>query len=316
VGCRNHARARAAIDRALGWFEAVEACCSRFDPSSELQRLCARPHEPVAVSDLLFHAVQFAVGVAARTDGAFDPAIGRAMLDAGYDRHHRTAARVPHEGERGSWRDVYCDSATRTITLHRAVQLDLGAVAKGMAIDLAARELNPLGDFMIDAGGDLFVGGCNEHGQPWRVGIRHPTAEGELLAVIEASDLAICTSATSERGGHLRDGRDGAPAAALLSVSVLAPTAMAADAAGTAVFALGPARGRAWLDAEGLSALLMQPDGAMVAVGAWPNVERTNDTGSQPRIESGADWALGHEPAHDTTAVPRRDPEPGVVRPT
>ena len=54
--------------------------------------------------------------------------------------------------------------------------LDLGAVAKGLAVDMAARELQPLADFAIDAGGDLYLGGRDPGGEPWSVGIRHPRA--------------------------------------------------------------------------------------------------------------------------------------------
>ena len=56
-------------------------------------------------------------------------------------------------------------------TLHRPLTLDLGAVAKGLAVDAAARELAPFRNFAIDAGGDLYLGGCNDHGERWTVGI-------------------------------------------------------------------------------------------------------------------------------------------------
>ena len=80
-----------------------------------------------------------------------------------------------------TYRDVALDPAGRTITLRRPLLLDLGAVAKGLAIDLAARELSPLNDFAIDAGGDLCVAGYNAAGQPWSIGIRHPREDRQLI---------------------------------------------------------------------------------------------------------------------------------------
>ena len=69
-----------------------------------------------------------------------------------------------------SYRDVLLDPEQRTITLRRPLLLDLGAVAKGLAVDAAGRELEPFRDFAIDAGGDLFLGGSNPQGTPGRLG--------------------------------------------------------------------------------------------------------------------------------------------------
>src|ERR1700742_74678 len=79
-----------AIDRAFGWFREIEARCTRFSSASELAQLCAKPTEPVAVSAILFEAVQFALQVAEETDGAFDPTIGHRMEALGFNREYRT----------------------------------------------------------------------------------------------------------------------------------------------------------------------------------------------------------------------------------
>ena len=102
--------------------------------------------------------------------------------------------------------------------------LDLGAVAKGMAVDAAARELAVCGDFAIDAGGDLYLGGVNRNGEPWRVGIRHPRRDGELIEAVTVSDRAVCTSGDYERGDHIVGGagsvnREGSTAASLRAVT-------------------------------------------------------------------------------------------------
>lgn len=262
----------AAIGEALAWFPEVERCCTRFDPTSDLQRLCAQPGDWVPVAPLLFQALRFAIDVAGRTGGAFDPCVGTALHDAGYDRHHATGARAPRAGGAtgGRWREVDCDAETGRIRLRLPMQLDLGAVAKGMAIDLAARTLAPWRDFFVDAGGDVFAAGHNPRGVPWRVGIQHPVEPTAVIGVIPLDGRAVCTTATYERGAHLLDARTRQPALALASVSVLAPTAMAADAASTAAFVLGPVDGPAFLAEEGLAALVAHRDGTAVPVGDWP----------------------------------------------
>ena len=139
---------RTAVAEAFEWFQRVETTCTRFDPDSELMRLTARIGEPTEVSPMLFEAVQFARAVAEDTGGAFDPTVGRVMEARGFNREHRTGREVhtPIAGTDGlvSYRDIELDGRSRTIALRRPLILDLGAVAKGMAIDMAARELAPL----------------------------------------------------------------------------------------------------------------------------------------------------------------------------
>ncbi len=218
----------------------------------------------VGVSDLLFEAVRFALAVAEETDGAFDPTVGHAMETRGFNREHRTGAIVESHltpPRDVSYRDVVCNADGKTVTLLRPLVLDLGAVAKGLAIDMAARELQPFRDFAIDAGGDLYLGGRNPDGELWSVGIRHPRIDGELIDVLRVSDKAVCTSGDYEKrvaaGHHILDPRTGVPAANAASVTVIAPTAMLADAVATAAFVLGPAEGIELCESLGLEGLIL-----------------------------------------------------------
>lgn len=258
------------VARAAAWFHDIEACCSRFDAASELRRLTASAGTPVPVSAMLFAAVRFALDVAEESEGAFDPTVGRRMEARGFDRNHRTgqvasAAIAAPSASGATWRDVLLDADARTITLVRPLVLDLGAVAKGLAVDTAARELEPLENFAVDAGGDLWLGGHNAEGAPWSVGIRHPR-EPRVIETLRVSNRAVCTSgdyertsATVEGAHHIMDARTGRTAAGLASVTVLAPSAMVADALATAAFALGPCEGRAFLERHGVQALLVTP---------------------------------------------------------
>ena len=258
-----------AVDLAVGWFQRVEAACTRFDENSELRRLSTRIGTPVSVGAILFRTVQFALQVAEETNGAFDPTIGHHMEKRGFNREYRTGRTVPAEctpADDITYRDVQVDAKHETITLLRPLVLDVGAVAKGLAIDMAARTLQPFKNFEINAGGDLYVSGSNVHGRPWTVGVRHPRAPDQIIERFEATDTAVCTSGDYERispapfaGHHILDPRTREPATAVASATVLAPTAMMADALATAAFVLGPTEGLQLLNRLGVVGLIVTP---------------------------------------------------------
>ena len=254
-----------AVAHAFEWFERVEACCSRFDDASELKQLTSLVGIAVPVSDLLYEAVRFALALAEESGGAFDPTVGHRMETLGFNQEHRTGRTVRtalDAAEPVSYRDVQLDPEHRTITLLQPLVLDLGAVAKGLAIDMAARELLPFENFAIDAGGDLYLSGCNAGQAPWSVGIRHPRADRELIDFLRVSNAAVCTSGDYERRSaadvsHLLDPRTSAPSSDVVSVTVVAPTAMAADGLATAAFVLGPAEGIRLLERQGVDGLII-----------------------------------------------------------
>ncbi len=261
------AEASSAIDRAFGWFHEIEERCTRFDERSELMQLSRHIGRAVPVSDTLFEAVQFALTVAEETEGAFDPTVGEQMAARGFNREYVTGKVVNsaiHAEPDVSYRDVTLDPDQRTILLRRPLTLDLGAVAKGLAIDTAANELRPSANFSIDAGGDLYLGGRNEQGEPWSVGIRHPRADGELMDRVRVSDKAVCTSGDYERRSgnahHILDPRIDGTADSVASATVIAPSAILADALATAVFVIGPSNGIALLERLGVEGLIVTPD--------------------------------------------------------
>ena len=274
----------AAVDRAIGWFAHVESICTRFDASSELRALSTKIGVPVPVSDTLFEALQFALAVAIESDGAFDPTVGTRMEARGFHREYRSGD-VVRSGidapDDVSYRDVEIDAVARTVTLHRPLLLDLGAVAKGLAVDMAARELAPFEDFAVNAGGDLFLGGHNAEDEPWSVGIRHPRNPSELLETVQISDSAVCTSgdyerhvATEDRSvdeHHILDPSSGGSATEAASVTVIADSAMVADALATAAFVLGPVQGIALLERHGAEGLLITGSLGRFRTETWRN---------------------------------------------
>ena len=135
----------------------------------------------------------------------------------------------------------------RTITLRRPLTLDLGAVAKGLAVDTAARELEPFRDFAIDAGGDLYLGGSNPQGNRGRSGfaIRETRMRSSRRCAFR---IRPCARPAITNGGARGETSHSRPAHrrsahAVASATVVASGAMLADALATAAFVLGPRSG-------------------------------------------------------------------------
>jgi len=267
IAAESRERVDATVQRALAWFETVERICTRFDPNSEVMQLLHHVGQAVPISTLLFESIAFALDLAEQTGGAFDPTIGASMEQLGFNTNYRTgeAIHTPVEARAVSFRDVKLDRGAHTVLLRKPLILDLNAVAKGLAIDLAARELEPYADAYVEAGGDVYVRGHNPTGAPWRIGIQHPRADG-LAYTLDITDSAVCTSGDYERHGHILDARTHQPVAALASVTVVAPTAMAADGLSTAAMVLGPERGLAFLQEQGVGGLLIAPDGTVTRI--------------------------------------------------
>ncbi|MBY0491384.1 MAG: FAD:protein FMN transferase [Gemmatimonadaceae bacterium] len=261
---------RAEAHRALTAVHDVERVCSRFDATSELRRLSDHIGEPVPGSPLLVELLALALAIAEASDGAFDPTVGAAMLAHGFDRHWRTDVAVGDVGRvspprHGGWRDLTVDQARGTIRLDAAHQLDLGALAKGFAVDLVAAAIPHALSASIHAGGDVRCVGAHPEGRAWTIGVRSPTHTDRFAAVAHIADGAVCTSGDYERVNaagvhHLLDPRTGHAATGFRSVSVVAPTAVVADGLATAAFVLGPARAADWLATQHVDALLIAPD--------------------------------------------------------
>ncbi len=135
------------------------------------------------------------------------------------------------------------------IRRHRADgSLDPSGYVKGWAAEGAAGILAAAGArrFSLNVGGDIVAWGEPEPGRGWRVGIRHPGRADAIVAILEVRDAAVATSGLYERGDHIRDGRSGAVAHTLVSVTVVGPSLALADAYATIAFAMG-AEGIAWV---------------------------------------------------------------------
>ena len=147
-------------------FEAWDARFSRFRRDSELETLNDAAGRPFAVSDLMMSVLRKALDAARATDGLFDPALGGRMIELGYDRtYEELPAGEGHSAltgwRPGRWREIVVDPERATVQVPVGVRIDLGGIAKGMAVDAALGALVADGVeyAAVNAGGDLAVAG-------------------------------------------------------------------------------------------------------------------------------------------------------------
>jgi FAD:protein FMN transferase len=277
------AAARSLVEREL---EAIDVACSRFRDDSELARVNASPGQWVSVGPLFMEALRTGMEAARATAGDVDPTIGRALRVAGYDSDFAElpalrAGRVRFVPAPG-WKLVQVDSARREVRVPQGVEIDLGATAKALAADRAARACASAlsGGVLVNLGGDIAVAGpAPEGGWPVRVTDDHEAGFDAPGQTVSISSGGLATSSVTvrrwqtRRSGelhHILDPASGRPAAGFWrTVSVAAASCVAANIASTAAIVRGAAA-LPWLDSLRVPARLVGLDGIVARVGDWP----------------------------------------------
>ncbi len=295
------ARAEEGIDRAFAEVERLEAAMSLWRSDSELVRAVARAgREAVPLSPDLFEVLALARATAERSAGAFDPTVGplvRLWGFIGEGTRVPAAEALAEARARVGWRRLQLDPGTRTLRLDgEGCEVDLGAIGKGYAVDRAVEVLRAAG---APAGVVNFSGNLRSFGPAppgplavaggWRVDVQHPREPEAALVTLRLDGHAVSTSGDYEkyfvqdgvRYGHILDPRTGHPAREAAAVTVVAPTAALADALSTALFVLGPERGRELLERHHPEAaalfVVLDADGGIarvVRVGPLPEAAR------------------------------------------
>ena len=269
-------------------FDDLDRQLSAWNPASVLSAVnaAAGTGTPVPISPDFATVLSAALAASTATDGAFTPLIGPVMRAWGFNgADPRPSPPAPAE-----LTALLTLSDFRTVTLtvssasgggHAAtsvllplvgMKLDLGAIAKGYAVDLAHARLLAAGhtNVLVDLGGNLRALGEAAPGRGgWRTGVRNPFAADTLIGSFLLSDgEATATSGNYERFvdidglryAHIMDGRTGRPVTGMAGVTVIAPDAMTADVLSTSLFVLGPQQGAALLTKYPGSEALWIPD--------------------------------------------------------
>lgn len=217
------------FDRAWSRFRADSAVAALADGAGHVPA-------PPDTADML---AAFAA-LSEATDGAVNPLVGDALAALGYDASYSFRDAAPRPAPR-DWRALLTWDDDR-LALAEPATVDVGALGKGRLVDLVIDAVVAAGhrEVVVDASGDLAV-----RGRPQRIGLEHPFDPSRAIGVIEVTDAALCASASNRRSWtsvtgeglhHVLDARTGMPVRSIVATWAVAPTAMRADAAATALF--------------------------------------------------------------------------------
>jgi thiamine biosynthesis lipoprotein len=269
------AAAQRAAEDAIADVLRIEAKYSRYRDDSVTSRVNAAAGKAAVIVDDETHALlEYAGQCYAQSGGLFDITSG--VLRRAWN-FRRDPPAIPSREEIArllpliGWRDV--EWSDRSIRLPRAgMEIDFGGIGKEYAADRAATILRSRGmrHGLANLGGDIRAIGPQPDGSPWRVGVRHPRADGVAVAGFDLADGALATSGDYERyfeiGGkrycHILDPRTGMPVTHWQSVSVSAPLCVVAGSCATIAMLRG-AGAPAFLDAQGVTWLGVAADGTI-----------------------------------------------------
>ena len=257
--------------------EEVEALWSVTDEGSEIYRANHSGGELVNVSEETAELVSFALEMAEKTDGALEPTIYPVLRAWGFTTDTK---QVPSQEEIDALlEDVGHEKITldgTLLTVPEGMELDLGAVGKGYAGDLAAEAVRARGIecAILSLGGNIQAVGSRPDGTDWRVGLRSPWEDG-TLGVLRVSNLAVVTSGgyenyfEDEDGNvywHILDPETGYPAkSGLLSVTIICPQGRLGDALSTALFVMGPQKAEEyWRENGDFEMILVTEEGEIL----------------------------------------------------
>ncbi len=279
-----------AAEAALDAIDRLEDQLTVYRDHSEVCRINREAAAgPVPVENALFELLALAARIHAETEGAFDVTAGALVKAWGFYRGPR---RVPDVAElrevlgRVSSRHLALDAEARTVRFARpGLEINLGSIGKGYALDHAARLLrgrNFTSGLLHGGHSSVYaMGKPPGSARGWPVGLGHPWHPDRRLAVVRLADRALGTSAATfqhlehhgRKLGHILDPRTGWPAEVVASASAVAPTAAEADALATAFFILGPEKTRAYCENHPSVAAVLLPQGqsaAPVVIGLAP----------------------------------------------
>ncbi len=242
----------AACEAAFAACRRVDTAMNFHDPSSDLSRLnrAGTRGDWMEVPPALFQVLADARRVYEASEGAFDPTVGASVLlfrKAREEGRWPDAAATESAAKGIGYSSVDLDASRRAVRFGRTgTLLDLSGIAKGFAVDQAARAMREAGaqGGIVNAGGDLFAFGPHAEELP-PIAIEDPFEPGKMRESLAILEEGLATSGDSEQGAivqgrpcsHLIEPSRGAPVqAAVASASVRAPTAAQADAWASALY--------------------------------------------------------------------------------
>lgn len=272
----DHEAGLAAIDAVFAEVERLDLMMNPWNAASELARINREAgKKPVVTTPEIIEVVDRALYYSRLSDGAFD--ISFASVGQYYEYREGkspSASQVAQSKQAIDFRAIKLNVDTRTISFDKPeLQIDLGGIAKGYAVDRSISILHNAGitSAVVAAGGDTRILG-DLGDRPRTIGIRHPRKKDEFAVMIPLENTAISTSGDYERFfikdgvrvHHILDPDTGRSSKGAQSVSVLSPLGIDSDALSTTTFVLGLKRGLALINSlPGVDAIIIDGEGKL-----------------------------------------------------
>ncbi|MHC4721523.1 MAG: FAD:protein FMN transferase [Planctomycetota bacterium] len=301
--------AKVAVEAAFSRLTRVDELMSDYIADSQLSQVNREAFDkPVRVDDDLFEVLRISGEYSRQTDGAFDITVGSVVK---LWRRAQDGGELPTETElaeasaKVGFEKLILDEENRTARFAvDGMRLDLGGIAKGYAIDLAIEAMQQAGAIggLIDVGGDVrCFGPPSDNKESWLVGLQDPSVEGQLLLVLKLRDMAVATSGgyrrftevNGKKYSHIINPQAGSTADELVSVSVVAQTATAADALATAVSVMGWEKGFELIDSLDETEVIVVPAGKDAELIHTEGIRRYVDTSQKVPVYSSASIVAG-----------------------
>ena len=243
-----------AIRQAFEALKKVDALMSTYKEDSEISIL--NREGKAQVSEETLEVIEDAIKFSNLTDGAFDITC-RPLINLW--KKAKKEEKIPAEEEIeeaislvGYQRIILEGNQIRLEK--KGMQIDLGGIAKGYAVDKAIEALkkNSIKRALVNAGGDLYGLGTDPQGEKWQIGIQDPRDEDKIIDIIKVKDKAVATSGDyrryftlkGKRFSHIVNPKTGLTVQDVpMSVTIIGPDATTTDALSTGVFVLGPEEG-------------------------------------------------------------------------
>lgn len=225
--------------------ERIDKLFSKFDEGSEVAKINALTGvEETWISSELFEIIERSIYYSELSGGGFDITV--------------------EPMKKGRYKEIILDKDRNSIRFSTEdINIDLGGIAKGYAVDRAKEILLSYGieNALINIGGNIFALGSPPGKKNWRIGIRDPSNKNDIIYRLNLKDKAISTSGGYERPSHIIDPASGRPSEGIMSVTIVADSAEKADALSTAVFVMGAENGLKFIQSlEGIEGYIFDKD--------------------------------------------------------
>lgn len=267
--------AKDAADACISEIQRLDQLLDKNDPESDIYRMNHAQGAATSLNSETWELLSLAYIYAQQTGGTFDPTINAIseLWGIGSDQERvPSAEELSNALKQVGYQKLLLSDGKAQLT--DGATIDLGGIAKGYAADRAITILKQYGieRAVLSLGGNVYVLGNAQNGQPWKVGIQDPDHSQEIVATLSLSNCSAVTSGDYERyfeqNGvryhHLWDPQTGYPSnQGVRSVTVLCESSTQADAYSTALFVMGAERGLSFCQEQGIDAVFVLADGSI-----------------------------------------------------